>query len=450
MNNINFNKIKNINFCIDSREFKKSNIFFCLKGKNTDGHKFVDKHIKKNCKFYVKNKFKLKKENKKFERKLIRTPSPLKSLNSLARLKRNHLSNLIIGITGSCGKTTVKEMLYFFLSYFAKSYKSPKSYNNNIGLPLSILNQPLTSKYSVYELGMNKMGEIDYLSKLLKPQVGIITNIAPAHIGKLKNLNNIFRAKSELIRNINKGGHIILNSDCIYFKKLKKIAIHNKVKIITFGLEKKKSDYYLLKFVNGYCYIKCKKKIIKFRLKNFSIPHIYNILIVLAVTNLLNLNIKKITKKFNNFKEIKGRGNLVKVKNKNKKFTIIDDSYNSNPLSLKHSIQRLNTMDNNRFKNKVIILGEMLELGKHSKKYHLELSKIINKSNIKKVHCIGNKTKITHENLFQKKRGNFFKNINEFDNNLDKLFVDKYLYLFKGSNGTGLNKILSKRIYNAK
>ena len=170
----------------------------------------------------------------------------------------------------------------------------------------------------------------------------------------------------------------------------------------------------------------------------------------MAVTNLLNLNIKKITKKFNNFKEIKGRGNLVKVKNKNKKFTIIDDSYNSNPLSLKHSIQRLNTMDNNRFKNKVIILGEMLELGKHSKKYHLELSKIINKSNIKKVHCIGNKTKITHENLFQKKRGNFFKNINEFDNNLDKLFVDKYLYLFKGSNGTGLNKILSKRIYNAK
>ena len=115
-----------------------------------------------------------------------------------------------------------KRNVIFFLSRFANTYKSPKSYNNNIGLPLSILNQPITSKYGVYELGMNKIGEINYLSKILKPQVGIITNIAPAHIGKLKSLNNIFKAKSELIANIQKGGHIILNSDCKYFEKLKK------------------------------------------------------------------------------------------------------------------------------------------------------------------------------------------------------------------------------------
>ena len=449
MNNFNFKKMNNIKFCIDSRELKRSNIFFCLKGKKTDGHNFVNKHIKKNCKFYVKNKFKLSKENRCFEHKLIRTSSPLKSLNSLARLRRDYLSNLIIGITGSCGKTTVKEMLYFFLSQFAYSYKSPKSYNNNIGLPLSILNQPISSKYSVYELGMNKIGEINYLSSILKPQVGIITNIAPAHIGKLRSLNNIFKAKSELIANIQKGGHIILNSDCKYFNKLKKIAKKNKIKIITFGLEKK-SDYYLKEFHNGYCYVKCNKNIVKFRLRNFSTAYIYNILIVLAVISLLNLNVKKIIKKFNNFKEIKGRGNLVKVRNKNKKFMIIDDSYNSNPLSLKHSIQRLNIMDDKKFKNKIIILSEMLELGKHSNKYHLEISRIINKSTIKKVHCIGSKTRITLKNLLKKKRGKFFKNINEFENNLDKLFVDKYLYLFKGSNSTGLNKVLSKRIYNVK
>ena len=449
MNNFNFKQMNNIKFCIDSRELKRSNIFFCLKGKKTDGHNFVNKHIKKNCKFYVKNKFKLSKENRCFEYKLIRTSSPLKSLNSLARLRRDYLSNLIIGITGSCGKTTVKEMLYFFLSQFAYSYKSPKSYNNNIGLPLSILNQPISSKYSVYELGMNKIGEINYLSSILKPQVGIITNIAPAHIGKLRSLNNIFKAKSELIANIQKGGHIILNSDCKYFNKLKKIAKKNKLKIITFGLEKK-SDYYLKEFHNGYCYVKCNKNIVKFRLRNFSTAYIYNILIVLAVISLLNLNVKKIIKKFNNFKEIKGRGNLVKVRNKNKKFMIIDDSYNSNPLSLKHSIQRLNIMDDKKFKNKIIILSEMLELGKHSNKYHLEISRIINKSTIKKVHCIGSKTRITLKNLLKKKRGKFFKNINEFENNLDKLFVDKYLYLFKGSNSTGLNKVLSKRIYNVK
>ena len=449
MNNFNFKKMNNIKFCIDSRELKRSNIFFCLKGKKTDGHNFVNKHIKKNCKFYVKNKFKLSKENRCFEYKLIRTSSPLKSLNSLARLRRDYLSNLIIGITGSCGKTTVKEMLYFFLSQSAYSYKSPKSYNNNIGLPLSILNQPISSKYSVYELGMNKIGEINYLSSILKPQVGIITNIAPAHIGKLRSLNNIFKAKSELIANIQKGGHIILNSDCKYFNKLKKIAKKNKLKIITFGLEKK-SDYYLKEFHNGYCYVKCNKNIVKFRLRNFSTAYIYNILIVLAVISLLNLNVKKIIKKFNNFKEIKGRGNLVKVRNKNKKFMIIDDSYNSNPLSLKHSIQRLNIMDDKKFKNKIVILSEMLELGKHSNKYHLEISRIINKSTIKKVHCIGSKTRVTLKNLLKKKRGKFFKNINEFENNLDKLFVDKYLYLFKGSNSTGLNKVLSKRIYNVK
>ena len=446
MKNIN---LSNNKFCIDSRDIKKNSIFICLKGKKTNGHNFVKKNIKKNCKFIINKKFKLEKKFNIYKKKLIRTNSPLKTLTLLARLKRKNLKGILFGITGSCGKTTVKEMLHFFLSSYSTTYKSPKSFNNKIGLPLSILNQPTNSSYNFYELGMNRLGEIDFLSKILKPYIGIITNIAPAHIGPLKSLKNIFKAKSEIIKNIDKFGYIILNSDCKYFNKLKKVAIKHKIKIISFGIHNK-ADIKFKKIVKNKCYIEEDNKIIDFDVKDKSEIFISNILIVFSVLNILKLNKNKILKKISQFSNIKGRGNLIKLKIKNKKIAIVDDSYNSNPLSVKQSINRFSALNITKYKNKYIFLGDMLELGNLSNKFHYDLAKYINQTSVKKVYCVGTKTNITFKNLKFEKRGIYFPNITALDNSLDDLFVDNAIYLFKGSNGTGLNKILSKRIYNVK
>ena len=446
MKNIN---LSNNKFCIDSRDIGKNSIFVCLKGKKTNGHNFVRQNIKKNCKFIINKKFKLGKKFNIYKKKLIRTNSPLKTLTLLARLKRKKLKGILLGITGSCGKTTVKEMLYFFLSSYSTTYKSPKSFNNKIGLPLSILNQPANSSYNFYELGMNKLGEIDFLSKILKPYIGIITNIAPAHIGPLKSLKNIFKAKSEIIKNIEKFGYIILNADCKYFNELKKVAKKNKIKIVSFGIHNN-ADIKFKKIIKNRCYIEENNKIINFDVKDKSEIFISNILIVFSVLNILKFNKKKMLKKISKFSNIKGRGNIVKIKIKKKKIAIIDDSYNSNPHSVKQSINRFSTLNITRYKNKYIFLGDMLELGNLSYKFHCDLAKYINQTSVKKVYCVGTKTKLTFKNLKFEKRGIYFPNITSLDKSLDDLFVDNAIYLFKGSNGTGLNKILSKRIYNVK
>ena len=218
----NISKVFNNSLCtLNSKEVNKKTVFFAVKGKNTDGHLFVPEAIKKNCKFVVVKRG-YKNLGKKKEKKFIRCKSPLKYLENVATYKRNQSKGIFFGITGSFGKTTLKFMLSFLLSKVKKTYSSPKSFNNHFGLPLSLSNLPANSIYNIFELGMNNKGEIHNLSKILQPDIGVITNIGPAHLEKLKNLKNIALCKSEIINNIKKNGTIFLNIDDKYFHLLKK------------------------------------------------------------------------------------------------------------------------------------------------------------------------------------------------------------------------------------
>ena len=143
---------------------------------------------------------------------------------------RQILSTNIISITGSCGKTTLKELLGNSLNKITESYFSPKSFNNKYGVPLSSFNLKQNKKFGIFEVGMDKKGEIDFLSKILKPNLGIITNISYAHSKNFKNINGIAEAKSEIIENIKLGGNIILNEDDKFFKFLKKKSFFKKFK----------------------------------------------------------------------------------------------------------------------------------------------------------------------------------------------------------------------------
>jgi UDP-N-acetylmuramyl pentapeptide synthase len=221
LQNNNYQIFNNSICTLNSKDVNKKTIFFAVKGKSTDGHFFVSEAINKNCKFAVVKK-EFKNLGKKKEKKIIRCNSPLEYLENIASYKRNQSSGLFFGITGSFGKTTLKFMLSFLLNKVKKTYCSPKSFNNHFGLPLSLSNLPRNSIYNIFELGMNNKGEINNLSKLLQPDIGIITNIGPAHLEKLKNLRNIALCKSEIISNIKKNGTIFLNIDDKYFNLLKK------------------------------------------------------------------------------------------------------------------------------------------------------------------------------------------------------------------------------------
>ena len=236
---INLNKFENFHgLAIDSREVKKNNLFLTIKGKNNNGISFISKALKKGAKYIITNK-----KIKKFKKKIIKVNNVIKFLNEFATQKREYSSAKIIAITGSAGKTSLKNLIKDLLQNFGDTLHSPKSYNNQYGVPLSLSFLSSNHSYGVFEVGMSKAGEIDTLTKLIKPHIGVITNIGEAHIENFKNVKDIARAKGEIINNIQKNGTIILNRDDKFFHYLKSKAKLKNLNIVTFGMSKM-SDIY--------------------------------------------------------------------------------------------------------------------------------------------------------------------------------------------------------------
>jgi murE/murF fusion protein len=304
----------------------------------------------------------------------------------------------------------------------------------------------------VFEIGMDKKGEIDNLSKIVKPEIAIITNISGAHFKNFNTLKDIAKAKSEIISNISKEGNIVLNKDDKFFNFLSHKAKKNGIKITSFRL-KKRSDIFLLgiKKVKNHFRLKInvRNKIFFFDTKHSTDNFISNILACISIMFILNLDLNKMKKNFIKFKIPEGRGDINIIKKFNKKFKFIDESYNANPLSMMSAIKNINYYNQNKNRKKFVFLSDMLELGKKSKKFHRELSIIINKSNIDKVFVFGKHIKETFNYLSVNKKGKIFKNLNEAYGHFSKILHNNDLLMVKGSNATGLNQF-SKNIKKGK
>jgi len=239
---------------------------------------------------------------------------------------------------------------------------------------------------------MDKKGEIDYLSNIVQPDVSVITNISYAHAKNFRNIKQIALAKSEMINNTKDNGFIVLNADDNFFSFHKKLAIKKNLNILSFGIKNKNSNIKLLdikKKANKYkATIRVNNFKTYFLIKNNFQNNILNILATLAVMSIY-IDISRIDKNiFDNFKVPNGRGDISKIKINKKSLNLIDESYNSNPLSLKSAIVNFDKIKSNTSK-KYLLLGDMLELGKYSKKLHQSIGKIINKTKIDKVFVKG-------------------------------------------------------------
>jgi len=433
-------KFKNIKYSgvsINTKTIKKNNLFFAIKGKNVDGHNFTKEAIKKGAAKLIISKNLKRIPNKK----IIKVKNTFSSLNNLARDTRDRSLAKIIGITGSVGKTTLKNLLSFALEIYGAVYCSPHSYNNKYGVPLSLCNLKRNTQYGVLEIGMNKKGEINNLSKIVRPEIAVITNIATAHLKNFSTLKDVAKAKAEIINNIVPGGIIILNKDNKFFNFLSKKAKINKVKIISFGI-KKKADIFLLgvKKTKNYYVLKInvKNKTFYFNSKYSTESFISNILACIGVMHALNLNLTKIKNKFITFKIPEGRGDIYNIKKFKRNFKFVDESYNANPFSMLSAIKNIHS--NYKKKRKLIFLGDMLELGNKSLKFHRDLAKIINKTNIYKVFVYGAHIQETFNYLSAKKKGKVFKNLDEAHNHFGKILRNNDIIMVKGSNATGLSQ----------
>jgi murE/murF fusion protein len=284
------------------------------------------------------------------------------------------------------------------------------------------------------------------LSKIIKPEVGVITNISYAHAKNFKNIKQIALAKSEIIKNIKEGGSIILNADDQFYNLHKKIAKKRKLKIYSFSVKKRSSEVnlnFIKKEKSKYkvsITVHNFKKLFYFN-SNFE-NDIKNLLAAVSVISIFK-DIKKLDKNiFYDHKNLNGRGDISKIKLFKKSFYLIDESYNSNPMSLKSALKNFDMIKTKNSK-KYLLLGDMLELGKHSKKLHVEISKNINNTSIDNVNIFGKYMKDTYKNLNRSKKGLILKNKSQIINLIKHNINNNDYLMIKGSNSTGLNKLTS-------
>ena len=413
----------------DTRSIKKNSLFIAIKGENFDGNDFVEEAITKGALYAIADKKKY--ENQK-NKKIIYVKNTVKALKKISGNIINEYKGKVIAVTGSNGKTTTTNIISKTLK---NNSKTLKNFNNEIGMPLSIMNASSKSKNLVLEIGASKFGDIDYLSKILKPHVGVITNIGHSHLEKLGNVNGVFEVKSELINNIKKNGFLIVPSDNKeHLDRWKKLR--NDINILTFGIESE-ADFYASKInlkENGLSFVvrsNLIKKPIQIKTSIEGKHNIKNILASFAVHFCLKEDIENFVNilkenKLNALRQIKSKWINGSI--------LIDDTYNANPDSTKKSIDLLSNYN----KNTVLILGDMLELGRYKKQLHKEVGVYAKKRGINIILGYGDLTKYAVDGFG--KKAIFFKDEENLKSYLRENITSKDVILIKGSRGMKMEK----------
>ncbi len=422
----------------DTRAIKSEHsLFFALKSENRDGHEFIGSlENRKNIAAVVSREF----NTAETTIPLIRVENPLTAAQQLATHIRNKYRHVkYVGITGSAGKTTTKEFVYHLLSHKHKAYRSFKNWNNWIGMPFSILNMKGDEETAVFELAMSYpgIGEIDLLANILKPDAAILLNAFPVHLEFLKNVDNVARAKAEILNYLAADDIAFINGDLDHVIKRTQ---SKKGRKIYFG--KEKNNHIVLKKI-----IRQKQGttlVINFfgveaRFDTPIIHHVHleNLFVAICVAQHLGMKHIEIRDALKNIKPLAGRGNI----RKHQSFTIIDETFNSNPEALKKALDWVNKEYRGK---KIAVIGDMLELGPKENQFHRDVGIHFTSLRFGRLITVGQRALKIADGA--EKSGYDSAKINHFDNSADAgLFLKKVaepgsVILFKASRGIQLEK----------
>jgi len=432
----------------DTREIKKGDLFIALKGRNFDGHNFLDEAFAKGAIAAIVSKPLSKpiySDNRCKNFPLIIVEDTLKALHNMASyyIKNVLVGTKVIAVTGSVGKTTTKDMLHTTLSQYGVSHANNDNLNNNIGLPLTILAAPQNCEYLILEMGMSKSGEIKELSEISNPDIAIITNVEHAHTANFSSLFDIARAKLEVLHGMKSNGILVLNKDNQYYDYLSSQSARNRSNTIDFG-RNPDAMIHLLDLTRSHNGLILKVKLSNSKIINCHLHvqgehFVYSALATIAVMEILKLELPQ--NAFATFKLPSGRGNIYSTQYKEKHIWLIDDSYNASPASMKAAIRTLGTHSNKR---KVALLGDMLELGDESIKFHRELCDFITEYNIDRVHTVGGLMSELHKLLPDEIKGMHFNDSHQLKNNLNDIIQNNDVVLIKGSRRVKMDLIVQK------
>ena len=415
----------------DTRSLKKNSLFIAIKGENFDGNDFVDEALSKGSNIIIADNKRFK-NNK--DKRIIWVNDSIKALKTISNNIIKDYGGNVIAITGSNGKTTTTNIIGKTLK---NNSKTLKNFNNEIGMPLSLMNASFKSKNLIFEIGASKLNDIDYLSKILQPNVGLITNIGNSHLESLKNIDGVFKVKSEIVKNIKKNGFLVVpNDNKKHLNKWKKMR--SDITTISFGM-KDDSDFYPIDIKikqNGLSFLvtsRLLEKPIKISSSLEGVHNVKNILSACAVHYCLGQNLQDFSKSIS----LSKLDNLRQVKYKwIKGSTLIDDSYNANPDSTKKSIDLLSNYN----KKTVLLLGDMLELGRYKNKLHKEVGEYAKSKGIRKLIAFGNLTRHSIDGFG--KNGIFFNDETKLKNYLRKNITSKNVILIKGSRGMKMERFI--------
>jgi len=401
----------------DSRSIKKGSIFFSLKGDNFDGNKFAEKAIKDGASYAVVDDHTLN------HSQYIKVDNVLKSLQSLSKFHRSKLlKTKIIALTGSNGKTTTKELINQVLKTKFNVSSTIGNLNNHIGVPLTLLKIDPLAEFAIIEMGANHLNEIKFLTELVNPDFGLITNFGKAHLEGFGSLKGVIKGKSELYN------FLISNNKVAFINNDDEIQKKYKGKKISFG----KSDQCNFKFEevsNGMrSGIKFKDQLLNSKLTgnyNFN-----NIAFATLIGLHFNVPISKIKKSISEYNPSNNRSQIIEINNK----SVILDAYNANPSSMNSSIQSFNKLNG----SKTILLGDMFELGKESEKEHFDLISFCIRNKFENIFLIGLEF-FKHKNNFDVPF--FYKTKKELINHFQKNPITSKHILIKGSRGMKMEEL---------
>ncbi|MBQ9441819.1 MAG: UDP-N-acetylmuramoyl-tripeptide--D-alanyl-D-alanine ligase [Selenomonadaceae bacterium] len=419
----------------DSRKITEGVLFVALKGENFNGEDFAEDSLKKGAAAVL-----VSDSAKNISGGVVlKVEDTLTAYQKISQSWRERFQIPVIAITGSNGKTTTKDLTAAALSPLGEIQKTSANFNNEIGVPLTLLGINEHHKAAVVEIGMRGLGQIESLAKIVKPNIGIVTNVNETHIEILKSVENIAKAKGELVEAIPSGGTVILNADNDFTAEMKKLA-KNGVKIITYGIENPAdltAKNIVIEDTSTEFRLNYGNEIFDFEIPIIGRHNVSNALAAIAAGLTLGLSIKEIQRGFSTLATTKMRFEVIRRDG----VTIVNDAYNASPASMRAAIQTVAEIYEGR---KIAVLGDMLELGEISEKVHREVGEELAKNKFDTLITLGELGKFIADGAKDAGLKNIFtaSTHEEVAKKILEIMRDGDIILFKASHGMHFEKII--------
>ncbi len=425
---------------IDTRTLAPGNLYVALRGERLDGHAFLAEAFAKGAALALVDTVV---ESVPADRQIV-VADTLGALQDLARFARSRASYQVIGVTGSVGKTSTKDMLACAFSTQGRTHATKGNYNNHIGLPLTLLNTPGDTEYLILEMGMNHAGEIALLSRIARPHAAIITCVEAVHLEFFDSVEGIARAKAEIVEGMAERAPVILPCDNPYYPILEAVASTHGQRVIRFG-KGERADYRLRSCEvtpeGTSAELTAGNTLMQITLQTVGAHHALNALSVLACCDALAVDLAKAAVALIHYHEPKGRGTLLPLPWQGGRITVVDETYNASPASMKAAFERAAALAGGG--RIIAALGDMLELGEQGPGLHAGLAEALAEAGIEIVYTTGSLMLHLAHGRKGASQGGHFRNNAALADALIHALRPGDMVLCKGSRGSRMEEVIT-------